>query len=149
MAPRRACSAGAGPTGTPAATRDPDADFDQLPDGAEKYQVFEDAAGRFIWARDAAGNRVFQGADPTKANTDGDSADDYQEVIRQSNPVVKQLTVSINMSYLQFKSGDDKKSNDGDELDTANTWTNGAGEILLQAWVRRQETRPDGTSFLG
>ncbi|MFO0842108.1 MAG: binary toxin-like calcium binding domain-containing protein [Gemmataceae bacterium] len=114
---------------------DPDADFDLLPDGAEKYRVTKDAAGVFSFATGAGGKRVAQFADPTKANTDGDATNDYVEVQGGTNPVLKGFKVTIGLGSLLFTAG--QEDNDGDPGSGLNTNLNGSGDIGLATFIQR------------
>lgn len=81
-----------------------DQDFDGLVDGEEKYK------------QDGAGNlTAFLGADPTKANTDGDRRDDAEEIAAGLNPLQEDFKVTVVFDALHIQgNGDDGGAGAGD-----------------------------------
>jgi hypothetical protein len=69
-----------------------DADFDRLVDGDE----------------------AAQGSDPTKANTDSDTRDDYEEFLRHTDPLAEDVRVTVVYTSLVIDSDSDDGGNEGD-----------------------------------
>lgn len=79
-----------------------------------------------MFARAAGGRLVYEGAGPTKANTDADAVNNYEETVYSTNPLLKGFTVALTVDRINL-------SNDGDDPSGANTVELGAGDIRLRA----------------
>ncbi len=128
--------AGEGPRRVFTDPREPDGDFDGVPDGAEKYKT-KPLNEELVYEFEGA-DRVFLGADPENFDTDGDRKGDFDEVSRGTNPSVAGFTATIQFDSIRFDFGTNGDG-DGDPLEGANTNLNGAGDIDIEAWVRRPD----------
>jgi hypothetical protein len=80
-----------------------DQDFDRLVDGDEKFVY------------DVAGNRVgVRMSDPTKANTDGDTRSDLEDVLAGLNPLEEDYRVTVSFRDLFIKQDGDEGSSPGE-----------------------------------
>ncbi|WP_169977807.1 hypothetical protein [Tautonia rosea] len=85
--------------------------------------------------------RIFLGADPEKANTDGDRRTDLEEVRRGTDPTTASYFITVQFDHFAINSDND--ANDGDP-GAGNTSLLGAGDFVIKSYIRLHD--PNSTS---